>query len=270
MKYDSSIVPNQQLLTNATPAPQFTTGNTGFMNPLVQGIIRVYQNNIPWENRTHTTLLSLGKILGQDYFIHPLTELSHPIPTDTKIVLLASNSTGNPQATLEENLPTAQYYLEDFVSCGGILIADLASNLTTGGYMVPGSIGTVTHMFPDPGDAYKLYLTPESQCTAFVHGPTLTLTPHNISMDSNTVYSAHGNLVDGITIPPCAHILMTAMFGGIKKPVLAYYCLGNGYVILDTLTKEFYGQSVAGYGPTLIITNLIYFAYRMSRQCCCF
>lgn len=237
------------------------------LDPLLKGIIRVYQDDIPWSNRTNATLLSLGKILGVDYFIQPLSDLSLGIPCDTTVVLISSNSNGNLNSAIEERLPMAQQNLECFVRGGGVLIVDLARNGINAGYLTPGSEGIPDLVFPDIAEAYKLFLTKKSYCTTFVNGPTLTLTPNNISMDPTTRYSAHGNLVDGITIPKRAEILMSAIFNGIKKPVLAYYYLGDGFVILDTITKEFYGQAPTGYGATNIITNLIFFAYHLSRLC---
>ncbi|MGL4737049.1 MAG: hypothetical protein ACRCW2_06285 [Cellulosilyticaceae bacterium] len=265
MKYNSSFI-TDTLISDTITSNHFSTNNIGFSNPLIKGVIRVYQNDIPWQCRTHITLLSLGKTLGLDYFIHPFSDLLHPIPNDTKIILLAANSSGNPQATLQVNLPIAQYHLKKFVIYGGILIADLATNQTTEGYIIPGATGAVTRRFPDVKEAHKLYLTKEALSSYFVHGPTLTLYPYTISMDPSTTYAVHGNLVDSILLPTHAIPLMTAAFDSIQKTVLAYYALGGGYVLLDTITKEFYGQAPSGFGPAFLITNLIYFAYSLSQQ----
>lgn len=237
-------------------------------NPFLPGVIRVYQDSIPWQNRNNATILALGKVLGVDYFIHPLTDLAMGIPEDTRVVLISSNSAGSKVAANEETLPIAQRNLDSFVQCGGVLVVDMADNLEDGGYFAPGSYGTPTRIFPDNAVAYKLFLTEESRCTAFVNGPTITLTDCNISMDPNTRYSAHGNLEDGISVPPCAQKLMTAIFGGVAKTVLASYPLGAGYVIVDTVTKEFYGQNPEGNGPSNIITNLIYYAYYLAGEQC--
>lgn len=232
--------------------------------PTLNGIIRVYQDNIPWNNRSNATLLSLGKILNVDYFIHPISDLFNKVPDETTVVLISSNSAGSAEAAAEENNEIVQRNLECYVQAGGVLIVDMADNLQDGGYFAPGSCGTPDYIFPDSDEAYKMFLTPESCCETFVNGPTITLTDENIDMPPNYKYSAHGNLEDGITIPKRSENLMTAIFNGIQKPILAYYYLGNGFVIVDTVTKEFYGQNPAGYGPSNILTNLFYFAFSLS------
>lgn len=266
MEYDSTKIVDTLMEDTTTNVEEVKTEKKEIiMNPLLKGVIRVYQDSIPWQDRANITIASLGKILGVDYFIHPITDLAIGIPGDTKVILISSNSAGSKTAALEENYPTSQENLENFVKMGGVLIVDMADNLKDGGYIAPNSCGTPDLIFPDEAEANKLYLTCSSCCTTFVNGPTLTLTNNNISMAPGTRYSVHGNLVDGIQIPSRADILMTAVFKGVKKPVLAYYYLGKGFVILDTITKEFYGQAPVGYGPTNIVTNLIYFAYHLSR-----
>lgn len=264
IKYDSTVITEEMAVKNQLKENAVEIkGNAS--NPCIKGIIRVYQNSIPWQNRNNATILSLGKVLGVDYFIHPLADLVLGIPKDTKVVLISSNSAGSKVAADEENLPIAQRNLECFVRGGGVLIVDMADNLNDGGYYAPGSCGTPKLVFPDFQDGYKLFLTNKSYCSPFVNGPTITLTNNNISMVSNSRWSAHGNLVDGIKIPKRAEILMTAIFNGVHKPVLAYYYLGKGFVIVDTITKEFIGQNPLGTGPSNIITNLIYYAYYLTR-----
>ena len=69
--------------------PTYVTGAGVFPGPPV---IRVYQDSIPWfgENREKATLLALGKVLGTDYFVHPLSDLALGIPSDTAVVLITS------------------------------------------------------------------------------------------------------------------------------------------------------------------------------------
>ena len=81
--------------------PIYTTEVNSLESPEVRGpIIRVYQNAIPWfgENRNNATLLFLGKILGTDYFIHPISDLAVGIPCNTAVVLIPSNSYGSSEA----------------------------------------------------------------------------------------------------------------------------------------------------------------------------
>lgn len=268
IEYNSTVIKEEVIVENEAVVKQEIKAENITPNPLLKGIIRVYQNNIPWSNRNNATILSLGKVLGVDYFIHPLKDLAIGIPKDTKVILISSNSSGRKISAEEENLPLAQSNLECFVRCGGVLIVDMADNLSDGGYIAPGSHGTPDYIFTNEDETNKLFLTKESYCTSFVNGPTITLNKDNVSMGTGFRYSAHGNLVDGITIPKRSEILMTAPFGDCHKPVLAYYYLGKGFVIVDTITKEYYGQAPVGNGPSNIITNLIYFAYHLSEIKC--
>lgn len=263
-KGNETMEENIELPPADTPKQQI---EAPVLSPLLFGVIRVYQNSIPWSNRNNATLLALGKVLGVDYFIHPINDLLLGVPENTKVVLIPSNSEGSAVAAKEENDKLVQQNLECFVRCGGVLIVDMADNLVNGGYFAPGSSGTPTLVFPDENASSKLFLTPNSYCSTFVNGPTITLTDNNIDMAPGYKWSAHGNLSDGINIPSRSDILMTTLFNGIQKPVLAYYYLGNGFVIVDTITKEFFGQNPPGYGPSNILTNLFYFAYHLSSLC---
>lgn len=239
--------------------PAHVTGSAGVRGP----VIRVYQNFIPWfgENRDNATLLSIGKVLGVDYFIHPMSDLALGIPAGTAVILLSSNSTGDMVLTAaEENDPAAQANLAAFLLSGGVLIADMGDNLAAGGYIVPGSTGTPDLIFPDPcADAF---FTPEALTHPIVNGPFI-LTDADITL-AFSCFVAHGNLVDGITLPTDATLLATATFGGVQKPVLAEYCFGRGRVIIETFTKEFsaWKPTPPTTGPTFFLTNL--FTYALS------
>jgi hypothetical protein len=71
--------------------------------------------------------------------------------------------------------------------------------------------------------------------------------------------------MDGITLPGRAEYLETATFKvgeKVQRPILADYCLGQGRVIVDTVTKEFSGHKPVGHGPSYFLTNL--FSWAMS------
>lgn len=69
----------------APAVPEYNEG--GGIQPLIHApIIRVYRDSIPWfgENRDHNTLVGpLGKILGDDYFLHPVAACAGGIPAGT-------------------------------------------------------------------------------------------------------------------------------------------------------------------------------------------
>lgn len=256
---DNTTTPNVGFIPGE---PIYTTELTSLATPVVRSpIIRVYENNIPWfgENRNNATLLFLGKILGTDYFIHPVSDLRVGIPCNTAVVLIPSNSNGSEVTAAQENDPIAQANLKSFVRAGGVLIVDMGDNLASGGYIAPGAKGTPDLIFPDP--CRDVTLT----CKAFNHPFArcpIQLSNNNIDMECSCSV-AHGNLEQGITLPCDATVLMTATFNNIQRAVLAEYTLGCGHVILDTLTKKFRCQQPEGTGPSNILVNL--FAYALCK-----
>jgi hypothetical protein len=260
-------------------APTYVTGGPGRIAALAGSpVIRVYQDSLPWfgENRDDDSLLALGKVQGIDYFIHPLSDLAAGIPAGTGVVLITSNGFGLASAAVNQNHPAALANLEAFVRAGGILVVDMGDNLSPGGFLAPGSVGTPDLIFPSPSDAtltsaaagpdavlgtaddHPIVLGPDG-----VPGTADDLTNNNVDM---CCHVAHGNLVDGITLPPNASLLMTAPFDGVAKPILAEYCLGAGRVILDTDTKEFSGQQPFNQ-PPFFMTSLLAYALSPEARC---
>ncbi|MFO1040110.1 MAG: hypothetical protein U1E45_24975 [Geminicoccaceae bacterium] len=90
-------------------------------------------------------------------------------------------------------------------------------------------------------------------------------TDSNIDMRSGC-FVVHGNLKDGISLPGNTVPLVEARFGGSQRPVLAEYRYGRGLVILDTLTKEFIAQNPYGYGYSVFMRNLFYYAMNRDRN----
>ena len=101
-----------------------------------------------------------------------------------------------------------------------------------------------------------------------IAGTSDDLTNDNIDMVGSSSV-AHGNLSTGIVLPGDAMVLMTAVFSGISKPILAEYCSPNGRVILDTITKEFraHQPTVPFNGPTFFMTNLLNYALSSQAKC---
>jgi hypothetical protein len=252
--------------------PEYVRGDPGGTPPHVAGVVRVYQDEQPWTNanRAHVTLLEIGKVLGEDYFIHPLIDLQAGIPPGTRLVIITSNSKGEAQQRDRQNHPAAQAALADFLRGGGHLIVDMGDNLINGGFIAPGATGTPDRIFPDPDLCSRAFLTPEAQ------GHPFRTAWHTITDDDvrNTLYCyiAHGNLQQGITLPADHTRLAVAIFGGIPRLVMAEYCFeGRGRVILETLTKEFSGwhpftPTPAQWG-TPFMRNL--FAYGLSEAAAC-
>lgn len=238
-------------------------------------VIRVYQDEQPWFglNRANATLVAappagLGKILGVDYFIHPLADLALGIPPGTAVVLITSNSFGVPTQAATQNSVAAQAALTAFLAGGGKLIVDMGDNLFSGGFIAPGSVGTPTLIFPNPRD--DATLTPAAAGHPLVLGPD-GAPGGGDDLDNGNIdaccFVAHGNLEQGITLPGDATPLMTAGFNGLQRTVMAEYCLGAGLVILDTNTKEFFGQQAVGSGPGFVMRNLFSYALAPETPC---
>jgi hypothetical protein len=236
-------------------------------------VIRVYQDTIPWfgENRHHNTLVALGKVLGDDYFIHGTNALPGGIPVSTSVVYISSNASGLIQTRNRVNNPDSQANLLAFLLSGGTLIMSLGDNDTGGGFLTPGSTGTPAYIFPNPcGDVtltaaaagHPLVIGPDG-----IAGTADDLNNNNIDQPPGFCYAAHGNLTDGMTLPTDATLLMTATFGGQQKPVLAEYCVGAGRVIVGTLTNEWQGWQPAGTGPSFLLRNLFHYALSGNAKC---
>jgi len=255
--------------------PEYTVGAAS----VDDAVVRVYQDSIPWggENRDRATLESLGKIVGVDYFIHPTSDLVNPIPSDTDVVIITSD--GNGVGVGSVNDAASQNNLDEFVQAGGVLIVDMADNNFDGGFMAPGSIGIADDNFPSPCDDQTLTLDMAGDDGTLgteddhplVKGPDGTAgtaddwTNDNIDMFS-TCSIAHAHLEAGITLPANAVPITTAVFSGEPKIISAEYSLGQGCVIVDTITKEFRTHIPDnGNGPTNFMTNL--FAYAMNGAC---
>ncbi len=271
-------------LTTDIPAesaarPEYVTGASGAQSSLraltAAPVIRVYQDEMPWfgANRAHTTLVTavpsgLGKTLGSDYFIHPLSDLALGIPSGTTVVLITSNSEGSAAQAAAQSSAPAQAALAAFLEDGGKLIVDMGDNLSDGGFVAPGSVGTPDLVFPDPGD--DATLTAQAAAHPMVLGPD-GVAGGGDDLDNSNIdaccFVAHGNLETGITLLPDATPLMTAGFGGVQRAIFAEYCVGAGLVILDTDTKEFEGQQPTGAGAGILMRNLFSYALGPGTPC---
>jgi hypothetical protein len=247
-------------------------------------IIRVYKDFDPWfgEARDNATLSAMGKVQGTDWFIHPTADCKLGIPAGTNVVIFTSNGVGDQNSTNNQNDPACQQALQTFVNAGNILIVDMGDNYSGGGYMAPGAQGRSDPIFPDypcwnatlsavakgpdgilgTADDHPIVKGPDG-----IAGTSDDLTDANIDLVEGFCNVAHGNLSSGITLPNNAKILMTAVFNAVPQPVLAEYCVGSGRVIVDTLTKEFYGQQPIGTGPSYFLTNLLSYAMSPAAKC---
>ena len=242
--------------------------------------IRVYKNAASWwgEARDDATLRAMGKVQGYDWFVHPMSDLWFGIPEGTNVVFLSSAASGDLESQIkQQNLALAQASLDAFVRGGGTLIAGLADNHPRGGYLVPGAMGTPDFLLPS--DCRALRFGTAAYGKDFVPGTPddheLTHGADGIAGTLDDLRAAtvslaegcavvHGNLVDGLQMPPHAKVLMTADFGRFEAPVLAEYTHGAGRVILTTITLESAGQQPAGAGPTTILISL--FGYALGQH----
>jgi len=257
-------------------------GRKDMRRPAAPLVIEVFKNFDAWwgDNRDSATLAAFGKVSGIDWFVHPVSELADGISPNADVVLITSNSFGEPGARDEQNAPAAQANLAAFVAGGGVLIVDMGDNLWDGGFRAPGAVGTPDLVFPaDEADAvltaaaagpdgvlgttddHRLVRGPDG-----VPGTADDLTNTNIDA---CCYVAHGNLQEGIALPPTAVPLMTATFAGTQKPIVAEYCLGSGRVIVDTVTKEFEAHQPQGHGPSYFLSALLAYAMDPKEHISC-
>jgi hypothetical protein len=271
---DSTDVPSGEAV-----APQYVTVSEGEPASVGDATVRVYQDSIPWfgENRDAATLVALGKTLGVDYFVHPTSDLLNPIPGNTDVVIITSDGQGNGVGSVND--AAAQANLDAFVQAGGVLIVDMGDNNGGDGFMAPGSTGIADDNFPSPCDDATLTMDAAGDDNTLgtaddhplvkgpdgIAGTVDDWTNDNIDLVA-FCFIAHAHLNSGITLPANAVPIMTALFNNEEQTIVAEYTLGEGCVIVDTLTKEYEGQSpVLGNGPTTFMTNL--FTYAMEEAC---
>ena len=257
-------------------------GKKRLRQPQDPPVVEVFKDFNAWwdDDRDGATLAALGKVLGTDHFIHPMAELADGISPNADVVLITSNSWGDVATRSAQNEPAAQANLAAFVRAGGVVIVDMGDNDYGGGYMAPGSVGTPDLVFPSDGADAKLTAAAAGEDgvlgTADDHrlvrgGDGVSATTDDLD-DANIdacCYVAHGNLSDGIVLPPSATALMTASFNGLDEPILAEYCLGYGRVIVDTVTKEFAGHDPVGQGASRFMLALLSYAMDRGAQTDC-
>ena len=245
-------------------------------------VVDVFKDFNAWwdDNRDGATLTALGKVQGVDHFVHPVAELADGISPATDVLLLTSNSWGQVSTRLAQNHPSAQSNLAAFVRRGGVAIVDMGDNDYGGGFMAPGAFGTPHLVFPADGANATLTTDAAGEDGLFgtdddhrmvrgADGIAGTGDDLNNSNIDACCYVAHGNLEDGIALPPNTTVLMTADFGGVQKPILAEYCVGYGRVIVDTVTKEFQGHDPFGQGPSRFMLSLLAYAMNGREQTDC-
>jgi hypothetical protein len=261
---------------------QVGRGRKSVRRPEDPAVIDVFKDFNAWwdDDRDGATLAALGKVQGVDHFVHPVAELADGISPNTDVVLITSNSWGQESTRIDQNDPSAQANLAGFVRRGGVAIVDMGDNDYYGGFMAPGAVGTPDLVFPSDGANATLAgrgagadgVVGTADDHRLVRGPDGAAGTADDLNDSNIdacCYVAHGNLRDGIVIPPSATILMTAAFDGIAKPILAEYCMGYGRVILDTVTKEFAGHDPVGQGASRFMLSLLSYAMDPVAQTDC-
>ena len=239
-------------------------------------VVRVYKNYNAWwgEDRDSATLSDMGLSRGYDWFVHDVSEMWSGIPDGTQLAVITSASSGDYLGQItEQNGPVSQASLQAFVQGGGTLLVGLADNDENYGYKVPGADGTPDLVLPsDCGgatmantlfgddrlagtdDDHPLLMGPDG-----MPATEDDLTPFDIGLRGGC-YSAHGNLNDGIALPEGARVLMTANFDGSQQPVLAEYEVGEGTVLVTTLTMEYLEHSASGRGSSKFLTNLFDYA----------
>ena len=248
-------------------------GKKRLRRPQDPPVVEVFKDFNAWwdDDRDGATLAALGKVLGTDHFIHPVAELADGISPNADVVLITSNSWGVAATRIAQNEPAAQANLAAFARSGGVVIVDMGDNDHAGGFMAPGAVGTPDLVFPSDGADAKLTLAAAgadgvlgtADDHRLVRGPDGVAATGDDLDDDNIdacCHVAHGNLSDGIVLPPSATPLMTASFNRIDKPIVAEYCLGYGRVIVDTVTKESVIHAPEGQGASLFMLSLLSYA----------
>ena len=244
------------------------------------GSFRIYKNDMNWGLRDEHSLQAIGLMFGTQYIVRPVSDLLNGVPAGTKVVLMTPN-VGNSFLATQQNSSAIQGQLVAFLRTGGVVMIDMADNLSAAGlgYRAPGTVGTPDYVFPvsctdvtlaagaigDDGvlgtnDDHPIVRGPDG-----VRGTGDDLNQQNVDLEFSCS-AAHGNLEDGVSLPPGARVLMTMAFpvAGVlvAKAVMAEYCHEGGRVIVHTFTTGFPNN-----GPSPKLKSI--YAYSLSRLATC-
>jgi hypothetical protein len=245
-------------------------------------VVRIYKDHDAWRSisdggRDEASLVSMGKVKGTDFFVHPVSSLASGIPAGTRVVIITANSAGNTATSAAQRSDAAQEKLVEFLQTGGTLLVDLADNEPAEGYRAPGASGFPLYEVPPRPICDDATLTPAALGAdgalgtaddhRFVRGPDGVPANaddlDNVKIDLSNGGSdqqdpdmtepsspigcsvAHGDLQDhgdagGIKLPGNARVLATATWGSEQRPVLAEYCHAGGRVVVNTLTLGYF------------------------------
>lgn len=240
------------------PLPEYIDGS----------FIEIYKDFDPWygEKRVELALADLGFAPGEDYGVKPTSDLLNPIPSDTQVIIIPSNSWGpySPDTWDNVNHPDAQANLEAFVRSGGVLVMHVADLYYIDTFQPPGMDKPDTPL-PN-GNSYDLLAAaPHSM----VLGPDSIaptaddLTQANIQ--ANLAWKDGGGCCVVMGYLPTLPAGATTIIASDGNPVLAEYPLGCGLVIVTTMPLEFGNGDADGSGftygsPRRILRNELFHA----------
>jgi hypothetical protein len=223
-------------------------------------LIEVYKDYPAWwgDNTDEEILPQLGYVRGapNGYDVQPTSALQDPIPPQTKLVLITSNSWGWQSTEDNVNHPTAQANLEAFVRGGGVLVIHMGNNYLTTNFIAPGGT-TVTQ----GEDAYTTQVHPAAAGHPVFLGPDGIagtgddLTPEILAEPLE--FQTHGVL----NLPAGATQILLSPSG---LPVLGEYGLGRGWVVATTFTMELWHVSTNPAGRAFI-NEITYAIWRIPR-----
>ncbi|KAG2493920.1 hypothetical protein HYH03_007856 [Edaphochlamys debaryana] len=206
------------------------------------------QDTLPWNlNKNYDSAIALGWTEGVDFFVKPSSDLF--TATFPEVRALWFGSVENGCEITEPNMDAAEAVVRNFVAAGGTLIVDLATNCNFRARIPVTASTSVDLFFNAAGLSNYAEIFPQGASRDAAGD--LGTTPN----DLNGLYGSalsHGTIPEPGADPIPAHaqvhlrseagadyIYGPALYPGMR-PIMVSYTLGNGRVILDTLTKEFY------------------------------
>jgi hypothetical protein len=247
-----------------------------------RSIVRIYKDHDAWRSisdggRDEASLVSLGKVKGVDFYVHPMASLASGIPAGTRAVVITANSAGSAATSIAQRSDESQQKLVEFLRTGGTVLIDLADNEAAEGYRAPGASGTPLYEVPPrpvcddatlaaaalgadgiagTADDHRVVRGPDGIAgnaddlddvkIDLSNGGSDQQDPDMTEPSSPIGCSiAHGDLEDhgdlgGIKLPGNARVLATATWGSEQRAVLAEYCHAGGRVVVNTLTLGYF------------------------------
>ncbi len=178
--------------------------------------------------------------LGISYDRYPFSYLTEPqwVTHGYELAILSSDDNGDPEVLTQQTSSASLQNMYNFGRYGGVLLVNMADNNDLGSFIAPGPDGEPVG---NPDKKFWNNLECTNFGTATVDGMQTSIFDGIDKSSSYACWTNHGNLQDAqYPLPQTSKIFWTQTFDDGEKPIMAEYSVGNGKVLLHTVTLEYW------------------------------